>query len=345
MRQILGEKPHQALLTNHRSRPDLLQLQQVLGQLLVHGVDVQLDHLYAGRELSRFPLNELAEHLGPAKHSASTWLVNSVRARPYQGPEPPVFGRPLESHDTPPPATPKGPVQGGEPRRKAARAAASSGASRNRDGHPSRAAPERAASTKSTIQQQHDPTQATPVKPPQLPADAAEAARVVLGFQDLMSTFLETQRAVMTSYLGGAPDPETPVPGAPAPGREAAADLHAPFTPDEASQTAQGRAVSPEPTPPAASGAPAESEGNERQRGASAPGGGAEPAAADDRVSAAAAFTRESLTAQLVEAVSKRTGYPREMLDLNLDLEADLGVDSIKRVEILSGLIGKAQIR
>ena len=44
---------------------------------------------------------------------------------------------------------------------------------------------------------------------------------------------------------------------------------------------------------------------------------------------------REGLTARLVAIVSERTGYPPEMLDLDLDLEADLGIDSIKRIEIL----------
>jgi NAD(P)-dependent dehydrogenase (short-subunit alcohol dehydrogenase family) len=36
--------------------------------------------------------------------------------------------------------------------------------------------------------------------------------------------------------------------------------------------------------------------------------------------------------------VSEKTGYPVESLDLSLSLDADLGVDSIKRVEILSAL-------
>jgi acyl transferase domain-containing protein/NAD(P)H-dependent flavin oxidoreductase YrpB (nitropropane dioxygenase family)/NAD(P)-dependent dehydrogenase (short-subunit alcohol dehydrogenase family) len=40
----------------------------------------------------------------------------------------------------------------------------------------------------------------------------------------------------------------------------------------------------------------------------------------------------------LIATVSERTGYPIEMLDPNLDLEADLGVDSIKRIEILGQL-------
>ena len=46
----------------------------------------------------------------------------------------------------------------------------------------------------------------------------------------------------------------------------------------------------------------------------------------------------EELTAQLIALVSGRTGYPPEMLDQDLDLEADLGIDSIKRVEILGTL-------
>ncbi len=44
----------------------------------------------------------------------------------------------------------------------------------------------------------------------------------------------------------------------------------------------------------------------------------------------------EFLTKRLIEIVSERTGYPADMLDPTLDLEADLGIDSIKRVEILN---------
>ncbi len=38
----------------------------------------------------------------------------------------------------------------------------------------------------------------------------------------------------------------------------------------------------------------------------------------------------------LLEVVAELTGYPAEMLRLDMDIEADLGIDSIKRVEILS---------
>jgi NADP-dependent 3-hydroxy acid dehydrogenase YdfG len=40
----------------------------------------------------------------------------------------------------------------------------------------------------------------------------------------------------------------------------------------------------------------------------------------------------------LLEVVSEKTGYPVEMLDLSMTMEADLGIDSIKRVQILSAI-------
>ena len=40
----------------------------------------------------------------------------------------------------------------------------------------------------------------------------------------------------------------------------------------------------------------------------------------------------------LVEVVSEKTGYPAEVLEPGMQLDADLGIDSIKRVEILSAL-------
>jgi acyl transferase domain-containing protein len=46
----------------------------------------------------------------------------------------------------------------------------------------------------------------------------------------------------------------------------------------------------------------------------------------------------ENITKSLIDIVSEKTGYPTEMLDLTMDMEADLGIDSIKRVEILGAM-------
>ena len=46
----------------------------------------------------------------------------------------------------------------------------------------------------------------------------------------------------------------------------------------------------------------------------------------------------ESIARALLEAVAEKTGYPIEMLELDMRLDTDLGIDSIKRVEILSAV-------
>ncbi len=48
------------------------------------------------------------------------------------------------------------------------------------------------------------------------------------------------------------------------------------------------------------------------------------------------AATNNELTSTLLAIVADKTGYPMEMLDPDMELEADLGIDSIKRVEILA---------
>ncbi|MCU7824234.1 SDR family NAD(P)-dependent oxidoreductase [Kitasatospora sp. DSM 101779] len=63
-------------------------------------------------------------------------------------------------------------------------------------------------------------------------------------------------------------------------------------------------------------------------------GAGAPAAAAP----AAPAFGAGEVSAALLEVVAQKTGYPAEMLELGMDVEADLGIDSIKRVEILGVL-------
>lgn len=46
----------------------------------------------------------------------------------------------------------------------------------------------------------------------------------------------------------------------------------------------------------------------------------------------------QDLAALLLSVVAEKTGYPAEMLTTEMEMEADLGIDSIKRVEILSAM-------
>ena len=47
---------------------------------------------------------------------------------------------------------------------------------------------------------------------------------------------------------------------------------------------------------------------------------------------------RQQVATTLLTVIAEKTGYPVEMLDLEMALDTDLGIDSIKRVEILSAL-------
>jgi acyl transferase domain-containing protein/NAD(P)H-dependent flavin oxidoreductase YrpB (nitropropane dioxygenase family)/NAD(P)-dependent dehydrogenase (short-subunit alcohol dehydrogenase family) len=130
---------------------------------------------------------------------------------------------------------------------------------------------------------------------PTLPA-ADGNEEVMLQFQRLMKQFLETQQQVMNSYLQCSST--QPVSTA------------LPLVPVTAPLNQNGVEVS------------------DRDR----------PENANTQHSAPELITgvdHDDLVRKLVQVVSERTGYPRELLDLDLNTEADLGIDSIKRVEIL----------
>ena len=41
---------------------------------------------------------------------------------------------------------------------------------------------------------------------------------------------------------------------------------------------------------------------------------------------------------KVLALVAEKTGYPVDMLDLDLDLEADLGVDTVKQAEVIASI-------
>ena len=62
------------------------------------------------------------------------------------------------------------------------------------------------------------------------------------------------------------------------------------------------------------------------------------PPAPSEQLPSAASPAAAEMESALLAIVSDKTGYPVEMLELDMDMEADLGIDSIKRVEILGAL-------
>ncbi len=52
-------------------------------------------------------------------------------------------------------------------------------------------------------------------------------------------------------------------------------------------------------------------------------------------ISPAPAPASDPVTERVLEIVSEKTGYPQDMLELDLDLEADLGIDTVKQAETI----------
>ncbi|WP_348675642.1 beta-ketoacyl synthase N-terminal-like domain-containing protein, partial [uncultured Abyssibacter sp.] len=150
------------------------------------------------------------------------------------------------------------------------------------------------------------PAANAPAAPAPVAASApmAGSGEALAAYQQTMREFLSLQERVIQQYLGGA-------------------------APEAAAPTVQTPAMPPmaQPAPPPAAPAPAPM---------AAPSAPAAPVA--QTPAATPSLTAEELQRRLLGIVSELTGYPDDMLDLDQDLEAELGVDSIKRVEILGAL-------
>ncbi|MCG8424418.1 MAG: SDR family NAD(P)-dependent oxidoreductase [Proteobacteria bacterium] len=71
---------------------------------------------------------------------------------------------------------------------------------------------------------------------------------------------------------------------------------------------------------------------------ASAPAASLPAQAAPAHTTAAPARADDPVTAKVLEVVAGETGYPPDMLDLDLDLEADLGIDTVKQAETFAAV-------
>jgi len=316
VRQILDGRSHTAVAIDVPEQQGLPRLHQALAQLYARGFDLDLEPFFESRPVQLPAVAPEADR--PASRTSTSWLVDGGSARPVGQAPKGLRPVPLRAGPLPPTA----PVPGVSPAEVPTLPAIT----------PATPPAGLAAGTSAGT----------------LPASAAAAAgaahveldavhQVMAQHQALMARFLKTQQQVMLACLGvpmaesgqpaagvGSPATALGLPtGVVAP---AMSDLvPAPATPPAAAErigSLAAQATGVIQAPPAVP-SPAEIPGNQA---AATPGAAPPPAR---RLDAA------SLTARLLDIVSERTGYPTEMLGLDLDLEADLGIDSIKRVEIL----------
>jgi acyl transferase domain-containing protein/acyl carrier protein/NAD(P)-dependent dehydrogenase (short-subunit alcohol dehydrogenase family) len=53
---------------------------------------------------------------------------------------------------------------------------------------------------------------------------------------------------------------------------------------------------------------------------------------------APAALPKDEVQGRVIQIIAEKTGYPTDMLDLDLDLEADLGIDTVKQAEMFAAI-------
>lgn len=218
------------------------------------------------------------------------------------------------------------------------------------------------------------PANLTPPIAPAMPVVAAAQAsglpigrrqtqalpEIMAAYMQTMDQFLTAQEEVMRTFMTGhyepgqathtiivdAPpeNPATPPPPPPLP-----AAFQPPATPPAATPPSAPPLFMPPPPaaptlpsappmgPPALPAAPAQPRPDVivTPPAANQPTSPPTTPAASPTVAPAAAADRPGLQAMLLEIISERTGYPADLIKLDVDLEADLGIDSIKKVEIL----------
>ena len=199
-------------------------------------------------------------------------------------------------------------------------------------------------------------------------ADESSGAReaALVQFQGTMQRFLEAQESVMLAYLTGertvsnarpvlqpmrpaAPIPSArhPLPGQPLDGQrrytngavtaEAAKSRQA-AAPSAAIAASGGNAQQHSPVlAPAVEASPYMN--GTHLNGTRISARPADATLNDIVTTKPAPFDRAALIDHLIGLVEDRTGYPRDVLGMDQNLEADLGIDSIKRVEIVGALL------
>ena len=148
--------------------------------------------------------------------------------------------------------------------------------------------------------------------------------------QDYLNAMADSHRAylntaaVLLGQAGSLPVGPAPTQSLPAPAPVATPQPVAPPPAPKANGSNGAHTFTP--PPPAPAPAPAKP---------AAPRPAPQPAQVAKAVAASPAMDAAAIVRVIV---SDKTGYPPDMLDADMDLEGELGVDSIKQVEILSSL-------
>jgi len=297
--RILEDRPHHALALDQPGRPAWLALGHLLARSHALGLRLDLDPWFAGRDLGREKLDDLvASARAEAAGRETDWWVGPAGARPVT---PPVLDEAVASATTNATSNTKLTPITNEHRQQTKPVAAATGRVETR---------EMSKDKRDRLLEIHRETTSQWLE---LQRDQVR----------LNERFLRLQERLVAAELG-QPQPEVDAtaddrPPAPAPAPPAALSVPpAPVLPRlEPTAPAAPQPATPVHATPERTAAPA-------------------PKSNDDTPGGPPSV--ETFHADLLAEVSRRTGYPEEMLDADLPLESGLGIDSIKVMEIFSAL-------
>ncbi|WP_375209220.1 beta-ketoacyl synthase N-terminal-like domain-containing protein [Hyphomonas jannaschiana] len=312
---VLGSRPHTAYSLDNKRVNGVTQFLSTLGALSVCGVAIDFASLF----------DELpAEPPRPAPPKHAVMISGANYGKPYPPPEG-ASGRAAPNPETPlSPITPR-------PETKHPQAAPTKPRSSHSFSAPSPQEPAMPDSSYSSFP-------SIPSYEPSGSAGETPAERVMMEVSRRHADFLKVASSAHAAYLntvaqvmGGAGAVQSePVKALPEP---------------SASHAPQPRQVEPATAPVAPARRPVPTPPAERAVAPVTPTVTTRPAPTAPKAEETPHQSLEAVNAEQFDAVSlvrtiiaDKTGYPEDMLDADMDLEGELGVDSIKQVEILSTL-------
>ncbi len=349
---VLGDRPHLAVSCDAAGTSGLAGWLRSLARLVVAGLPVRLERLTQGRARRLLDFQQMPAYEDLELPSPSAWLVNGSRSRPLLGPEPSRLGQ-ANTISRPVP----GPLPESSDSLKSPTKAASLTTNRaayrgTTSGRVPAANPEHPPAAGTTFSPSSPTTNGKPgshtsMKTPFAPRQHSD--QVIESFQQTMQAFLEVQKSTMLAYLAGPGSAGSTL----SPMARAGNDNHGEsdaHVREPSARLNSGTAIARQESTRVDDGLaqiqpledlragirpfrPSDTRGLMDPRNGKSPGSGS-----DIEPDSSAVPDRALITSRLLETVRDRTGYPLETLGLDLDMEADLGIDSIKRVEVLGKL-------
>ncbi len=324
--RILEGKPHHAVATDRKGKDALTAFHEALGKLAVLGVQLDFAALWAeyasAVDPRSVPVPKMALKLNGSNygkyHPANPVGAKSPKALPPNGPR-----RPAQ----PPTGSNGSTVHGQVP------AVVAAAPPVRRDTSPTPTTSSTPGTVMSTRKESSAPVShvaPAPVHAAPLSGDVQLAW--VAAYQEAQRQTAEAhaayQRAMAETHQAFLRTAETSFTG-----------LAAMLTGGRIEASAPAPRATPIAIPPAPAPAPSPVFAPAPAPMVVAPAPVAAPAAvAPAPLAAVVSGAPAALEQTMLEIVALKTGYPVDMLGADMDLEADLGVDSIKRVEILAAL-------